>query len=69
MRKEGDRCDFCMPRIRELMSTVGGYMTDDELKKTQDAIEALGKVCNCGPLKQTCTPLVVVHNQIKKNTQ
>jgi hypothetical protein len=58
-----------MPNIKELLSAVGGYMTDEELKKTRDAIEALGSVCKCGDLKQTCVPLLTVQRVLNKNTK
>ena len=67
MRKEGESCSYCMPNLKELLSAVGGYMTDTELVKVRTAVEAIGSVCKCGDLKQTCVPLLTVQRVLNKN--
>ena len=62
-----ERCRYCMPEVRTIMDNIGPLMLDEELRKSIDWIEAMGRVLYCGDTKEICEPLMLIQRQINKN--
>lgn len=66
--KKNEGCCYCNPEINDI-SLVLGYYTDAELVTKRSAVEADGKVFQCGVSKLTCRPLAVIQHEIDRRAK